>query len=148
MYNIYQIRKKICFVFAGLIISGMAYSQTVTDSEIKKNVSGINASLQKLAQLNPKTFEYETEKYKHLKLERGIRYGFIAEEVQQVFPDIVSQKNVSYMFGKNSYRDTKIKIIDETSLIPVLVAAVQQQQEQIEKLKAEVETLKKNSAAR
>ena len=60
---------------------------------------------------------------------------------------MVSQKNVSYMFGKNSYRDTKIKIIDETSLIPVLVAAIQQQQEQIEKLTVEVETLKKKSSA-
>ena len=126
----------------------MAFSQTITDSQIKKNVTGINASLQKLAQLNPKTFEYETEKYKHLKLDRGIKYGFIAEEIQQVFPDLVGQKNVSYMFGKNSYRDTKIKTIDESSLIPVLVAAIQQQQEQIEKLKVEVEALKKNSAAR
>ena len=61
---------------------------------------------------------------------------------------MVGQKNVSYMFGKNSYRDTKIKTIDESSLIPVLVAAIQQQQEQIEKLKVEVEALKKNSAAR
>jgi hypothetical protein len=150
MPGVYQINKKIYFLFIGLIISTIAVSQTVTDTEIKKNVTEINASLQKLAQLNPKTFEYETDKYKHLKLEPGIKFGFMAEEIQQVFPHMVHEKNVSYMFGKNTYRYTKIKTIDEGSLIPVLVAAIQQQQRQIEKLTLEVETLKdkRTSAAR
>ncbi len=65
-----------------------------------------------------------------------------AEEVKEVFPDMVGQKKVSHMFGKNSYRDTKINTVDESSLIPVLVASLQLQQQQIEKLTAEVELLK------
>ena len=147
MYKIYNHRKIMCLLFAGLIFSGIAFSQTVTDIELKKNVTSINEPLQKLAQLNPKTFEYDTEKYRHLKLGRGVRYGFIAEELEQVFPDLVQRKNISYMFGKNSYRDTQIKSVDEASLIPVLVAAIQQQQQQIKKLTEEVETLKNKKSS-
>ena len=149
MFSTYQNIKKVYLLFAVLIISGKAFSQTVTDSEIKKNITVINSPLQKLSQLNPKIFEYDIQKFRHLKLEQGIKYGFIAEEMQQVFPNLVKQKNISYMFGKNSYRDTKIKTIDEAGLIPVLVASIQQQQQQIEKLKEEIEALKnkKNSAA-
>lgn len=146
MHNTYKNIKKICLLFAVLIISGRVFSQTVTDSEIKKNVAAISSPLQKLVQLNPKTFEYDIQKFKHLNLEHGVRYGFIAEELQQVFPGLVKQKNISYMSGKNSYRDTKIKTIDEASLIPVLVASIQQQQQQIEKLKEEVEALKNSKS--
>ena len=143
----YNHSKKMSLLFVALILSGIAFSQTVTDKELKKNVTTINEPLQKLAQLNPKTFEYDTEKYRHLKLGGGVKYGFIAEELEQIFPDLVQRKNVSYMFGKNSYRDTQIKSIDEASLIPVLVAAIQQQQQQIEKLTQEVETLKNKKSS-
>lgn len=150
MYSINQKIKRACLLFAVLIIAGNSFSQTVTDNEIKKNIAAINSPLQKLVQLNPKTFEYDTQKFKHLNLDHGVKYGFIAEEVQQVFPGLVKQKSISYMFGKNSYRDTKIKTIDEASLIPVLVASIQQQQQQIEQLKEEVEALKnkKSTVAR
>jgi hypothetical protein len=150
MHVVHQAGQKIYLAFLALLMPGMAFSQTVTDNEIKKNITGINSSLEKLVQLNPRIFEYETEKYKHLKLERGVKYGFIAEELQQVFPHLVKQKNVPYMFGKNSYRHIKIKTVDEASLIPVLVAAIQEQQEQIEKLTQEIEGLKtkEDSAAK
>ena len=143
----YNHSKKMSLLFVALILSGIAFSQTVTDKELKKNVTTINEPIQKLAQLNPKTFEYDTEKYRHLKLGGGVKYGFIAEELEQIFPDLVQRKNVSYMFGKNSYRDTQIKSVDEASLIPVLVAAIQQQQQQIEKLTQEVETLKNKKSS-
>ena len=147
MYTIYTHPKKMFLLFAGLIFSGIAFSQTVTDNELKKNITSINGPLQKLAQLNPKTFEYNTEKYRHLKLGDGVKYGFIAEELEQIFPDLVQRRNISYMFGKNTYRDTQIKSVDEAGLIPVLVAAIQQQQQQIEKLTQEVETLKNKKSS-
>jgi Chaperone of endosialidase len=150
MYNTYKNIKKACLLLAVLFISFKTFSQTVTDSEIKKNVTEISSPLQKLVQLSPKTFEYNIQKFKHLNLEQGVKYGFIAEELQQVFPSLVRQKAVSYMYAKNSYRDTKIKTIDEASLIPVLVASIQQQQQQIQKLTEDVEALKnkKSTAAR
>jgi hypothetical protein len=129
-------------------VSIIAYSQKLHDNEIKKNVTAINNSLQKLTQLQPRMFEYKTDQYKHMKLQGGTQYGFVAEDFQQVFPELVKEKSTSYMFGKNSYRNATLKTIDELSLIPVLVASIKEQQLQIEKLTSELEILKsrKNAA--
>jgi hypothetical protein len=60
-----------------------------------------------------------------------------------VFPAMVSSKNISYMYGKNTYRDSKIQTIDEVKLIPVLVASIQELYQEIEQLKIEIKALKK-----
>lgn len=131
-------------LFTGLLfMATTAFSQHLPDSEIKKNINPVTAPLQKLVQLEPKTYEFETNKFKYLKLQQGRKYGFLAENVQGIFPELVSEKSISYMFGKNSYRDASIKIVDELSLIPLLVASIKEQQQQIEKLQAEVEELKR-----
>lgn len=142
MKSIKRHSKKIFFsvFFSGIAISMSA--QTVSDNEIKKNVTEISTPLQRLVQLEPKVFEYNTEKYKHLKLKSGKTFGFMSDNMQQVFPELVTTKHSSYMFGKNVYRDTKVKTIDETSLIPVLVASIKEQQAEIEKLKKDIEELK------
>ncbi len=131
------------FLFTiSLAISVIAMGQSITDASIKKNISAIDSPLQKLVQLSPKSYEYDYANFKHLKLEQGRQYGFIAEDIQAIFPSLVKEKSVSYMFGKNAYRNTRIKVIDEASLIPVLVASIQEQQLEIEKLKTEMQELK------
>jgi hypothetical protein len=57
--------------------------------------------------------------------------GLIAQEVEAVFPEIVSESSITGMKGVNY-----------VELIPVLVKAIQEQQSQIEILKAEIQTLK------
>lgn len=79
-------------------------------------------------------------------MKKGTQYGFIAEDIAQTFPELVAEKSFSYMFGKNAYRTAKVKTVDEASLIPVLVASIKEQQEQIEKLKQEIENLKNKKA--
>lgn len=131
--------------FLFTLISFIALSvnaQKITNTEITKNVQKIEGSLEKVAKLNPSVFEYDTKKFKHLNLKQGVQYGFLAEEVQLVFPELVKEKNIPFMFGKNTYRDASIKTVDEQSLIPVLVASVKELQLQIETLKEELEKVK------
>lgn len=123
-------------------VSTVARSQNLDDKDIKKNITAIDNPLKKLVRLEPKAFEYNTAQYKHLKLEKGKKYGFLAEDFQDIFPDLVTEKSVTYMFGKNAYRNSTVKTIDEQSLIPLLVASIKEQQQQIEKLTAELEELK------
>jgi Chaperone of endosialidase len=131
---------------AFILVSFFSQAQDIADAAIKKNISAINDPLQKLIQLSPKSFEYDHKNYKHLKLQAGTQYGFIAEDLQAIFPNLVKERSVSYMFGKNAYRQTTIKVIDEASLIPVLVAAIKEQQIAIENLKTEIQGLKKDQA--
>lgn len=134
--------KKISFLVLFTFMAAGAWSQNLNDKDIKKNIATIDNPLQKLVKLEPKTFEYNTAQYKHLKLEQGKQYGFLAEDFQDIFPDLVTEKSVTYMFGKNTYRNSTIKTIDEQSLIPLLVASIKEQQQQIDKLTAELEALK------
>ena len=47
------------------------------------------------------------------------------------------------MTGKNLFRNTTTKQINLEGLIPVLIASIQEQQAEINALRAEVEALKK-----
>lgn len=141
-----QLLKYTCAVLLIVLSSNTSFAQKVTNSDIKKNVSSIESPLQKLVQLNPQVYEYNTSKYKHLNLQAGRHYGFSAEDVQTLFPEAVSERSVSYMFGKNSYRNTSFKTVDESKLIPVLVASIKEQQLQIDTLKAEIAALKAGKA--
>lgn len=130
-----------------VLVATVLFAQDLSDTKIKKNIESIESPLQRLIQLEPKKFEYNVNDYKHLKLQSGSQYGFIAEDLQSVFPDLVREKSVNYMFGKNAYRNSTIKTIDEASLIPILVASIKEQQAEIEKLKTEVLQLKKQTAS-
>lgn len=130
-----------------LLVSVSSHAQHIPDAAIKKNISPIDSPLQKLIQLNPRVYEYDDVNYKYLKLQQGQQYGFIAEDLQVVFPGLVKEKTVSYMFGKNVYRNARVKLVDEASLIPVMVAAIKEQQSEIEKMKTEVQELKKQLAS-
>ncbi|MBS1576135.1 MAG: tail fiber domain-containing protein [Bacteroidetes bacterium] len=147
MNNIIWPGKVIIISFAFICTSQPGFSQMIDDNEIKKNITTIQNPLEKLIQLEPKTFEYDKSKFKDLKLPSGKQYGFIAENVQQLFPDLVRYKNYSYSIGKNSFRTISIKKMDAESIIPVLVASIKEQQEMINKLQEEINELKNKSSS-
>lgn len=131
------------FVLGAVVVK----AQDIPDTEVKKNIAAMEDQLQKLMQLQPKKYEYDINNFKYLKLQKGKQYGFIAEEVQAIFPELVTEKKISYMYGKNAYRSATIKVVDEERLIPVLVASLKEQQNQIDKLKAELQDLKKGAVS-
>ncbi len=71
MYSIINRIKKISFVIIAMSISSVVFAQELSDIQIKKNVTDIQSPLMKLLQLEPKIFEYNTQHYKHLKLQQG-----------------------------------------------------------------------------
>lgn len=138
--------KHIAFITLGLFISTVSIAQTINDQQTKLNVATINNPVERLAMLKPISFEYNTKQYKFLNLQSGKQYGFLSDNIQAVFPELVKEKRVTYMQGKNNYKSASIAKIDETSLIPVLVASIVEQQKQIDQLKSEVDALKKKGA--
>jgi hypothetical protein len=129
-------------VIAFLSVSHLGFSQHVPDQELKKNVMPVKNALSYIQQLEPKKFEYNTGKYSKLKLPAGQQYGFLAEDVQKVLPELVGTQSQSYMVGKNTYRNASYKNYDLESLIPILVGAIREQQEQIEELKRQLASKK------
>lgn len=134
--------KYLTFVTVSFFISTAVFSQTLNDQQTKLNISSINNPVHKLTQLKPISFEYNTKQFKQLNLQSGKQYGFLSENIQSVFPELVKEKRIPYMLGKNNYKNATISTINETSLIPVLVASIIEQQKQIDQLKTEIEELK------
>lgn len=90
-----------------------AYSQT-SDGRLKTNIKASSAMLSKLMQLQPKRYNYKTNKSKTYN-------GFIAQDLQEIFPDVVDEVK-----GKNGSVSTLV--VDYSQLISVTVTAVQEQQ--------------------
>ena len=142
MKSVYQHIKSFVLTIGLFVISQQIFTQTLSDSEIKRNVSDISNPLQSIAKLEPHVFEYSNDKYKELRLPAGAQYGFTVENLQTVFPSLVKTERKSYLVGKNLSREATVKSIDFEGLIPILVASIQQLQNEVELLKAEVQALK------
>lgn len=120
----------------------LSFGQQVQKDEIKTNIEKIENSIEKLKSLNPIVYKYARDKFKNLDLPAGNRYGFLVRDVENVFPDMLETSSKIYKKGKNTTKIAQYDDVDNERLIPVLVAAIKEQQEQIEALKKEVEQLK------
>jgi len=130
---------KAIVLFTSCLCASGAGAQQLSDLELKREVVPLEQAVEYLRQLEPKAYEYDTETFGHLDLPEGKRHGFIAEDLERVLPQSVAMKHRSYTAGKNNYRTASHKEVDLESLIPLLVAAIQEQQAQIENLKKQAE---------
>jgi len=90
-----------------------------SDSTLKKNIAPIEGALKKVISLQGVRFQYKDGSDE----EDDFRLGFIANDVEQVFPEAVKEIHDG------------IKAMSYTDLIPVLVEAIKEQQTQIDSLK-------------
>jgi len=99
-------------VGAGAYLYGVAYR---SDFSLKKNIQPINYdALDKVLKLNPVSFYWKDER-----IDREKHFGFIAQEVEKIFPELVRKDSK----GKKS--------LNYNELIPFLTKSIQEQQLQI-----------------
>lgn len=142
LQSIKHIKTVLCLALM-VMAAHTSNAQVISDNLIKRNVSPIQNPLRSILHLKPATFEYDHGNFKSLKLTPGKQFGFLAENVQEVLPSLVSTKQVSYMYGKNSYRNNTMSVVDEASLVPVMVAAIQELHREIEQLKIQLAEVRK-----
>jgi Chaperone of endosialidase len=109
-----------------------------SDARLKKNVSKINSAISKIQQLGGYTYDWDLEKCQAVGFapSNPHEHGLIAQEVQQVIPDAVCESAI------DGYLTVKYERI-----VPLLTAAVSEQQSEIEQLRSEVAELKAMVAA-
>ena len=101
-----------------------------------RSARGVNAdsALEAVLRLKPKSYEYRAGvTHEGSPLPAGLQFGFLAQEVKRVLPALVADVDVQRA-GRPS-RQRKYIGIDYVGMIPVLVAAVQEQQAMIETLR-------------
>ncbi|MDP4266155.1 MAG: tail fiber domain-containing protein, partial [Bacteroidota bacterium] len=110
-----------------------------SDKRFKKNIRPINNALNKILMLEPKQYEYNIDEYPGMNFSKGIKFGLIAQDVEKVFPELASNKfSIPDPKAKNG-QSKKVTdgyySVNYIGLIPIMVKAIQEQQQQIEELK-------------
>jgi hypothetical protein len=91
-----------------------------SDMRLKNNITAISNPLDKIDRLGGYKFEWNDKAGESLK---GTDYGVIAQEVEEVLPEVVTTRN-------NGYKAVKYE-----KMVPLLIEAIKE-------LKAEVEDLR------
>ncbi|MFH1319094.1 MAG: tail fiber domain-containing protein, partial [Bacteroidota bacterium] len=140
--------------FGGMFFNDLGYTGwllDMSDKRIKKNIQNMSGALNKIMNLNPVIYEHRLDEYPLMGLAKGIQYGFIAQELDLIIPNITKEKLFNTKGAAKHLPDQQIRsdsyklfyAIDYLSLIPILTKAMQEQQEQIEELKQRIEVLEK-----
>lgn len=119
-----------------------------SDRKLKKNIEPLTEALERVMKLKPTKYEFKTDEYSQMNLPKGTRFGFIAQELEEVFPILVKQSHHPETKDKNGNtlkEAVDFKAVSYTEIIPILTAAIQEQQVQIEELKKMLATTNANN---
>ena len=108
-----------------------------SDRRLKTNIQTISneQGLEAIIKLNPVTFNWLSAD-----AEQSLQAGFIAQDVQQIFPGLVSNAPTTFVTLSDG---TRQEIIDPlgvnyTGFVPFMIKGIQEQQVQIEDLDTEI----------
>ena len=117
-------------VYVASLGTGTVYSNAGTltntnpsDFRLKNTINPLTYGLNEVLQLNPKTFYYNDDVTK-----ARLKYGFIAQEVKEVMPDLVRKLGA----------DTDYLGLENEGIFVTLVNAIKEQQAQINELKSQL----------
>ncbi|ALL07404.1 hypothetical protein AQ505_19065 [Pedobacter sp. PACM 27299] len=95
---------------------------TPSDRRLKNHIETLSSTLQKIDQIRGVRFEYKDQR----KYAAGPKIGVIAQELQKVYPEMVTE-------GKDGFLK-----VDYTQLTGILIQAIKEQQKEIEDLKTQM----------
>jgi hypothetical protein len=118
----------------GTIYATSTTISAISDQRLKENIRDLDDGLSAVMALKPRKFDWKAGKGKDVKDDRG----FIAQEFEQVFPDLIDEWKDPAPEGEAPYKAVN------ANLIPTLVKAIQEQQAIINDLRARVAALESN----
>jgi len=109
--------------YGGTVHATSTSITAISDQSLKTNIKPLETGLAEVMKLQPRRFDWINGDATNVA-------GFVAQEVQEVLPDLV---------GDYKYSDTETKLgLKMGDMIPTLVKAIQEQQAIIEQLKQKV----------
>ncbi len=132
-----------------------------SDKSLKQNIRDFTSAISIINKLHPAQYEFRQDgNYKLMNLPKGTHYGLIAQEVEQVLPNLVRETKFDTRMaqapqkpspdGKPASLPTRstpsetigFKALNYTELIPVLIKGMQELSQENAQLKSEVAELK------
>lgn len=151
-YGIYAQASGATTNWAGYFNGNVHCIGTVTwtsDEKFKEDVTALESNIENMKKLKPK--KYQFKKDQKLRFDSGNHFGFLAQDLEKIYPDLVSitkHKIVKDpMTGEEGeiegVEEIEYKSINYIELIPILVETFQEQQEIIENQQTTIDDLVK-----
>ncbi len=105
-----------------------------SDNRLKKDVSALTNSMDIINKLKPVTYNYKSDEFPLLGLEKSFQYGFLAQDVEKILPSHVKEGGSGY------------KGVNYIMLIPILTKALQETNAQMTALTSEMTNLKSQNS--
>ena len=125
--------------FVGDVYTSGSYQ--ASDRKLKSDIIHLIGALSIINQLNPSVYIYKTNEYQQMHLPDGLHYGLMADEVEKVVPGAVKKaiqpaqfENHDEQDGKKLTDEVEFNVVNYIEMIPILIAAVKEQQVLIEAL--------------
>jgi hypothetical protein len=93
-----------------------------SDEKLKENIQPLENALDKIMQLKTNTYYFKQE-YAKLNLPASRQYGFTAQNIENVFPELIKVNP-----AKAEEQPIEFKAVNYIGLIPILTEAIQEQQ--------------------
>lgn len=117
----------------------------VSDARFKKDVVGIQNAMEMLKKFRPTQYHHKSKNAWGMNFDDRLSYGFIAQEVEKDFPELVKEQRKPLTKDENGNvltEEITFKAVNYTALVPMLVKGVQEQQAEIESQSSVLNTLK------
>lgn len=104
----------------------------ISDKELKTDIEPIYSALKSLKSIPGVRYNYSKEAQKEYSLSADRQLGVLAQDVEKVYPELVA----------DAAFDGKYKMVKTDKLIPVLLEALREADDKIDKLESDVAELK------
>jgi hypothetical protein len=114
------------YINTDLYVNGSIYN--TSDAILKENIIELSEEkINNLLKLNPVKYNFKSD------LNKNVRYGFLAQDVEKLYPELVKKCDSGY------------KTVNYIEFIPILISQIQSMQNEIDELKRERKSLSNDS---
>lgn len=124
-------------IFVNGPMSGTGVVLATSDRNLKTAIDSIKNATELIRRLEPKTFYFDTLNNHHLRLPSNRQYGLIAQEVESILPELVTEVNKPAELdsaGNIAIPEFTFKSLNYNAFIGILLQAVKEQQQKIDAL--------------
>ncbi|MDF1697537.1 MAG: tail fiber domain-containing protein [Saprospiraceae bacterium] len=114
-------------VIGNSYVSGQVFQGS--DRRFKKNIQSIDNAMDKIRLMQGTTYEMKTEEFPDMNFGEGTQYGFIAQDLAEVLPEVTGQNAAGYYS------------VNYSMIIPVLTQALKEQDETMTEMQAQINEL-------
>ena len=111
---------------------GFLTNTNPSDKRLKDNINDLQYGLNEILKLRPVSYNWKNDT-----ANQGIQFGFIAQEVEGIMPDLINE------FTTIEDEEKVVRLgLDKEAIFVTLVNAIKEQNIMLQELKAEIEILK------